>query len=220
MVSRAEKDLLQISTLKHCNKKKRGFTIIEIMVVLVIAGAILTFGFQILQTLGAGNLTPAAPMQFEGTFKMAREYAMSRGETLTFELNLDSQQAGLRKYDHRLENEADTTLNFLFQGRESKMYKFRNENRMQASEEDAQPEWITRPQNLPGTITNIYSVSGMKLKGPVIYAHFYPNGTSDSLILQLDEEEKYLYLPRQNIPARFLHDLKLNSLPEIQSQPQ
>ena len=191
-------------------RKQTGFTIIEVLVVIVIAGAVLTFGYQMLQTLWSGSMTPAAPLQFEGVFKTAREFSMSHGDTITLEINLDAKTAGLRKYDHLLEIEADTTLNFLYAGRENRTSRFRVKPE-KTEEEKPQPDWIQKHKALPGEIEGIYSVSGMRLKGPVILIHFYPNGTSDSVIIHFSESEKFLYLPRQNIPAKFLYNLDITS---------
>ena len=88
--------------------------------------------------------------------------------------------------------------------------KIETPDQEETNEKADQDEWLLEPTSLPANLSHIYSVSGLELIGPKIYVHFYPNGTSDSIIFEFDrEEQKYLYLPRHSMPSVYLDDLKI-----------
>ena len=63
--------------------------------------------------------------------------------------------------------------------------------------------------NLPPDIEEFYSASGIKLTSPLIFLHFYPDGTSDSIIIKYKDRPKpYHFIPRNGGKGVFLADIE------------
>ena len=154
----------------------------------------MTIVYRVIDTVLSRKLSQNASLSLDGLFRSARERAISGGNTLTLELNLEQKTIGLRKYQEVIDRMASKTTE---------------------EEQEYDPEyeeirenivWITGPGQLPGDIEKFYSTGGIEMTGPIINIQFYPNGTSDGLVIKLNTGG-YLFLPRQNVPARKINKL-------------
>lgn len=188
-------------------RKRRGFTLIELMVVLTIGGALLLLAYNMLTSFMQARLSGSQDIAFEGYFQDARRQALILAKTLTLEINFDKKTFGLREYDPRLELNPDASLQQLA---EMKRYRQDREwDRDKAKEEAPKAKWINPERKIPTVLTKILSSSGLELTGPIIYIHFYPTGNSDSVILQFgDTSPNYVYIPRYNLQPVHLNEIK------------
>ena len=188
-------------------RKRRGFTLIELMVVLTIGGALLLLAYNMLTSFMQARLSGSQDIAFEGYFQDARRQALILAKTLTLEINFDKKTFGLREYDPRLELNPDASLQQLA---EMKRYRQDREwDRDKVKEEAPKPKWINPERKIPTILTKILSSSGLELTGPIIYIHFYPTGNSDSVILQFgDTNPNYVYIPRYNLQPVHLNEIK------------
>lgn len=186
---------------------RRGFTLIELMVVLTIGGALLLLAYNLLTSFMQARLSGSQDIAFEGYFQDARRQALILAKTLTLEINLDKKTFGLRYYDPKLELNPDAALQQLA---EVKRYRFdREADREKEKEEVPKPRWVVKEQKIPTVLTKILSSSGLELVGPIIYVHFYPTGNSDSVILQFGTTTpNYVYIPRYNLQPVHLSELR------------
>ncbi len=187
--------------------QRAGFTLVELMVVLTIGGALFILAYNLLTSFMSARLSGNQDIAFEGYFQDARRQAIINSKTLTLEINLDKKTFGLREYDPKLELNPDASLQQLA---EMKRYRFdRERDRENAEQEKPKPKWITSEKKIPTVLTKILSSSGLELTGPIIYVHFYSTGNSDSVILQFGETNpNYVYVPRYNLQPVHLPDLK------------
>lgn len=188
-------------------RKRSGFTLIELMVVLTIGGALLLLAYNMLTSFMQARLSGSQDIAFEGYFQDARRQALILAKTLTLEINFDKKTFGLREYDPRLELNPDASLQQLA---EIKRYRMDREwDRDKAKEEAPKAKWINPERKIPTVLTKILSSSGLELTGPIIYIHFYPTGNSDSVILQFgDTNPNYVYIPRYNLQPVHLTEIK------------
>lgn len=188
-------------------RASRGFTLIELMVVLTIGGALLLLAYNLLTSFMQARLSGNQDIAFEGYFQDARRQALIRAKTLTLEINLDKKTFGLREYDPRLELNPDAALQMLA---DLKRYRTDREwDKQKATEEAPKPKWINSEQKIPTVLTKILSSSGLELTGPIIYVHFYPTGNSDSVILQFgDTAPNYVYIPRYNLQPVHMNTIR------------
>ena len=194
--------------MKRTSKINAGFTLIEIMIVMVIGSAMLLLAYNLLTTFLKDRTSGSQDIAFEGYFLDARRLALIDGKTLTLEINYATKEFGLRLYEPKLEKAGDSALKQLT---EIKNFQKRNSGieDTPTGEEAVKPQWIHPPRKIPKVLTKVFSVSGLELTGPLIFIHFYPNGTSDSLILQFGEKgDNFLYIPRYNIPPVYLSEMK------------
>ncbi len=188
-------------------RKRRGFTLVELMVVLTIGGALLLLAYNMLTSFMQARLSGSQDIAFEGYFQDARRQALILAKTLTLEINFDKKTFGLREYDPRLELNPDASLQQLA---EMKRYRQDREwDRDKAKEDAPKPKWVNPERKIPTVLTKILSSSGLELTGPIIYIHFYPTGNSDSVILQFgDTNPSYVYIPRYNLQPVHLNEIK------------
>jgi prepilin-type N-terminal cleavage/methylation domain-containing protein len=187
-------------------RRQKGFTLVELMVVLVIGGSLLLMAYNLLTGFMQAQLSGNQDIAFEGYFQDARRQALIQAKTLTLEINLDKKTFGLREYDPKLELNPDSSLQQL-----AEIKRYRN-NRMidedRDKEEKPKPKWVNPERKLPTVLTKILSSSGLELTGPILYIHFYPTGNSDSVILQFGETNpNYVYIPRYNLQPVHLSQL-------------
>lgn len=191
-------------------RQQRGFTLVELMVVLVIGGSLLLMAYNLLTGFMQAQLSGNQDIAFEGYFQDARRQALIKAKTLTLEINLDKKTFGLREYDPKLELNPDASLQQLA---EIKRYRTdnmaeRERERDREQEEKPKPKWIHPEKRIPTALTKILSSSGLELTGPIIYVHFYPTGNSDAVILQFGESNpNYVYIPRYNLQPVHLTEL-------------
>jgi prepilin-type N-terminal cleavage/methylation domain-containing protein len=189
-------------------RRRQGFTLVELMVVLVIGASLLLMAYNLLTGFMQAQLSGNQDIAFEGYFQDARRQALILAKTLTLEINLDKKTFGLREYDPRLELNPDAALQQL-----AEIKRYRNElsidkERSIDEEEKPKPKWINPERKIPTILTRILSSSGLELTGPIIYIHFYPTGNSDAVILQFGETNpNYVYIPRYNLQPVHLNQL-------------
>ncbi len=229
MGKKVEKDLRKIGNCRAQNSKyfcqlirsSKGFTLIEIMIVVVLSGAIMGLGYQLLQSFVSSSFSENTALQIKQLFRFGRAKAIETGSILSLSIDLKEREMGLRYYDPKLEYEQDATIESLAHEKAQDSYRFKRilekkEELKDSKEADAEidgedivpDEWILGPSSLPSDLKTLYSVSGIKLSNSKTYIHFYPNGTSDSLIIEFDNDlNKYLYLPRYNLPSVYLKNI-------------
>jgi prepilin-type N-terminal cleavage/methylation domain-containing protein len=187
-------------------RRQKGFTLVELMVVLVIGGSLLLMAYNLLTGFMQAQLSGNQDIAFEGYFQDARRQALIQAKTLTLEINLDKKTFGLREYDPKLELNPDSSLQQLAEIKRYHNNRMIDEDR--DKEEKPKPKWVNPERKLPTVLTKILSSSGLELTGPILYIHFYPTGNSDSVILQFGETNpNYVYIPRYNLQPVHLSQL-------------
>lgn len=187
-------------------RRRRGFTLVELMVVLVIGGSLLLMAYNLLTGFMQAQLSGNQDIAFEGYFQDARRQALILAKTLTLEINLDKKTFGLREYDPKLEMSPDASLQQLAEIKRYRNDRLRDEDRER--DEKPRPKWVNRERKIPTVLTKLLSSSGLELTGPILYVHFYPTGNSDSVILQFGETSpSYVYIPRYNLQPVHLNQL-------------
>lgn len=183
----------KLSRLQRVRRARPGYTMIELMIVVAIIGSIFTLTYQLSKTFISSKIAAVTPQEISALASHAREKAMASGETLTLEFNLDKRSMGLRSFDPAIETVGEPPP-----------------ARYDLDEDESDGKnWIFEGIDFPSDLTAFYSVSGVELSGPYIYFHFYPNGSSDSIIFFYEGREKpYYYISRYNVPGVELDDLR------------
>jgi len=195
--------------MKNIKQSRRGFTLIELMVVLVIGASLLLLAYNLMTSFMQQRLSGNQDMAFEGYFLDARRQALILQKTLTIEINLDKKTFGLREFDSRLELNADASLQQLAEIKRYRTARDDERDKEKEENEKPKPKWINKPQNIPTALKRILSSSGLELTGPLIFVHFYPTGNSDSVILHFTAgASNYVYIPRYNLQNVHLPELK------------
>ena len=208
-------------------KKKHGFTLIEIMIVLAIIGSLLILTSQLFTSFTGASLGEQPKDQLNYYFSMARSRSLNTGKKHTLIINLEKRTLGLRTFSALLDNTLDSNLSKLSLSLASKTLQQTkddtSEDRIKALKKArSDTKWVVKPIGLPKKLIHIYSISKLELKGPIIRLFFYPNGTSDSIIFELgninDElDRSYLFLPRFNQNALTISQLQFHQ-PEIKDE--
>ena len=177
----------------------------------------MTMAYQMLQSIWAEKFSANQPLQIKQLLNFGRLKALDIGTTLTLVIDFTNRKMGIRYYQVDLEFEQDEALESIARKASQNSYRLQKLLEQKSQREDKlkekknKEEWIAGPDNLPTNLLRAYSVGGNLLSNKKLYIHFYPNGTSDSVILEFDDEkEKYLYLPRYNIPFVYLQKLDYN----------
>ena len=197
---------------------KKGFTIIELLVVIALLGAMMTLAYQMLQSVWAEKFSSNKPLQIKQLLNFGRLKSLDTGSTLTLVLNFEERKMGIHYYKPELEAEQDEAIESLSKTNSQLSYRIqkllqqKQDRSNLLKEKKIEIEWLVEPTNLPTTLLKVYSVGGSEIKNKKVYIHFYPNGTSDSVILEFNEAvaQKYLYLPRYNIPFVYIQSLDYN----------
>ena len=191
------------------------------MIVLTLVGSLLALLYQVLQAVWAENFSANTSLQIKQFFQFGRDKALANGRIMSMHIDLEKREMGMKVYDPLFEDEQDSAIYSLAEQNSEISYAAEEilrrveDIKLQISEEEEteeedQEEWFLEPTPLPSGLKRIYSMGGLELIGPKIYVHFYPNGTSDSLLFEFDrEKQKYLYLPRYSIPAIYLDDFRV-----------
>jgi type II secretion system protein H len=84
--------------MKHINNTKRtlGFTIIELMVVMVIVGLVVTMAMPSFTSLNQGSQLTATSNELIGAFNRARNEAIRRGQAVTVSAESNDWQKGYK----------------------------------------------------------------------------------------------------------------------------
>jgi len=175
------------------------------MVVIAILGTLFFVVYQLLTGIWTEDMSGGSSLKLEGLFKRGREKAFSEGKHLILELNLEKKKMGLRE---KSETEHKMGQIFAEENPELIEEEIPEEDLSEEEREEKKAKWVVEPVNMPDDIVDIYSVSGLKLEAPVLFIHFYPNGTTDSVIFHLSSTEKpYLFIPRYNTSPVYLGSL-------------
>ncbi|MDH5716564.1 MAG: prepilin-type N-terminal cleavage/methylation domain-containing protein [Spirochaetia bacterium] len=184
---------------------RKGYTLIELMVVIAIIGSLLFLTYQLLTGIWRDKFTGDSGLQIEGLFEKGREYAFANGKTLVLEINLEKEEMSLRE-----KKEMEKGPSQIYSEKFTDDYRKNQSDKEEDNEEGEENEtkWLIEPVNIPDDISDIYSVSGLKLIGPVIHLYFYPNGTTDSVIIQFNRTvNQYMYIPRHNTTPVYIDNL-------------
>jgi len=175
--------------------KKQGFTIVELMVVIVIVGALLTLTYQL--------------------FSDVWDSELSQKSSYSLTINFDKKKMSVQLYDKKNDKIVDSGLQSLWQNEMQKAGRFANDDDKENNNKN-EIKYLVHPQRMPNNLKKIYSVSGIEITSRIVNILFYPNGTSDSVIFALGEKSnyKYLFLPNQNIEAKTLYKLDFNQFKE------
>lgn len=196
---------MKYSRVKH----SRGFTLIEILIVVAILGTMALLLLDLLRSFISEKGEAPSELTIEGLVSQARERALVDGKILTLYINMQKREFGLKEYDPLQETSVDASLAQLSS-------RLRKGGDPTAEEEEKEPNnevhkttWLMDLRKLPPNLISIHSISGLTLAGPEIFLHFYPDGTSDSFILEFERDtNQYMYIPRQNTAVRYLDDLR------------
>lgn len=182
-----------ISQKSNKRRLRKGITIIELMIVITIIGSVLTLVYQMINSLLVSEAEGISSMGLSTITTNAREYALMNGEIVTLEFNQEERTMSLRTHLRQLESHFETELS-------------RDEIKEQYADEI---EWLFEDIDFPSDLKSFYSISGIKLTTPYIFMHFYPNGSSDSIILFFEGREKpYYYIPRFDANGIYFTELK------------
>lgn len=187
--------------------RKKGFTLIEILIVFSLASVLMLFGIRLLNTFTDFSFETSAYKNIDYYFLITRKKALSTGKKYTLELNLEEKIFGVREFIPRLDNTFDTTTDTLSEDsydRTLKESKVKISTDEDSDEENKSIDWFIARQRLPKNFEKAFSISLLEIKGPILRLFFYPNGTSDSIIFQYSESghKKYFYIPNNNQSSR------------------
>ena len=182
---------------------RKGFTLIELGLVIFFASVLIIFGSSLINIFSSEKLNKNPQKELSFYFRIAREKAFSDGTKYTLEINLEEKTIGLREFIPEIDYSIDSTVRDLTisQARRNLLeieYEDEEELYEKLKKNNKKKKWIIKKQKIPNTVTKVYSVSNLEIKGPVIYLFFYPNGTSDSVVFEISikDKKKYIYLPR------------------------
>lgn len=157
--------------------RKKGFTIVEFMMVLLVLSILSTLTYQMVNSLWRNQLISISNMDLNNYLILSREKASS-GSTCILIVMHEEKKVGLKKLEE-------------------------GKNQFEAAQDNAyllEGDWAMEPIPLPKDFVALYSLSGLELNGPYSYILFYPDGYSDSVIWKFDESGLYLSsLPNNNI---------------------
>lgn len=156
---------------------KKGFTIIEFMVVLLVMSILSTLLYQMVNSLWKNQLIAINNIDLNNYLMLSREKA-SAGSTYVLIVMHEEKKVGLKKLETA-------------------------KGQWNITQDDAyllEGGWAMEPIPLPKDFVALYSLSGLELSKPYSYIFFYPDGYSDSVIWRFSENGLYLSsLPNNNI---------------------
>ncbi len=176
--------------------------------------------FNLLKSILSSKLSVNTSLEITQIFTHGRHKAMAEGKTITFIIDRGNQKMGLKYYNPSFERAEDEELDRLAQTKAQDSYRLREliekineqDDSKDKDKKEEKEKWIVENANLPNNIQGIYSLSGLKITNRVLYIHFYPNGTSDGIIIEFENKKnKYLYLSRYNIPAKYTKQLHFSN---------
>ena len=151
----------------------------------------MTLGLKLLKSLWQKQSNSVTSLEFIQVVNLAKQKSLSEGQVLTLLLNKEKNVMELSNFiadDERLSSESKLKTDESDDKNNAKKTIFRS--------------------NLPPEIEDLYSASGIKLSNPVIFIHFYPDGTSDSFIVKFKNHEKpYFFIPRNGGSGVYLSEI-------------
>lgn len=171
------------------------------MVVIAIVGSVMLVLSSLLSDLLNRRMTQNDKIELTGIFHHARKEAMSRGKILTLEMNMESGKFSLRFFNPDVELEGS-------QSELNSDFVLRSYSKKEEDLNKSEKVYLVKPQNLPNGMKAIYNIAGEKEAGPLVFIHFYPDGTSDSVLLYFPNKDKpYLFIPSRNFDPIYLKNL-------------
>ncbi len=168
---------------------RSGFTLIELMVVITVSGALFFISLKILQGLLGKSVSGATEISWEGILYHARELSMQRGEILSLVIRGEKKTFVLTEFQPAQEGIAENEIS------EPKNPKAEN------------PDPILPEKNLPFRIRSVRNAAGFTIPGETHTIHFYPDGSNDSVFIEIDREEnRFLYIPPYRNKAIYLEE--------------
>lgn len=185
--------LMLMLTSEPLIKKNQGFTLIELIVVIAIVGSIMAMGLKLLNSFWLKQSTGITSLEMMQLLEKAREKSLSTGMTYSLALNMEKKVMEMQVYDPEWESK-ESGLESVISDEED-------------DEKKKKPEVIFK-SNIPADIEELYTVSGIKLESPIVFLHFYPNGTGDAIIIKYKNREKpFYYLPHNGTQGVYFTDL-------------
>ncbi len=195
----------------------QGFTLIELLIVMTIVGSLMALTYQLLQSVWSSEFSSTTSAEVRQLFPFAKSKALDTGKIISLEIDFTERTMGLMYYLPTHETAQEDTLQELLQDNIDSSYRLKKFAKSREEQEENQddsinsnqPEWLVEPTSLPSNLIALYSGSGFLLSSKKVYIHFYPNGTSDSIILEFDQaqENRFLYIPRSNLAPQYLDSL-------------
>jgi hypothetical protein len=160
----------------------------------------MTLGLKLLNSLWQKQANGITSLEFIQLIDVAREKALAQGNIFTLLINIDKREMELALYNPEKERVMPD-----YELLQSKNDSVSNE-KSKVKQND-----VLFKSNLPPDIEEFYSVSGIKLTSPIIYLHFYPDGTSDSIIVKYKNRARpYHFIPRNGGKGVFLFEINNN----------
>jgi len=157
------------------------------MVIAIIGAGMAIIG-KILSSIWSEQFQSVNQMDMVQIVKIARERALTDGITYTLEINFDKREVGVRPIDPVKEGGDSLELPY---------YASTEDEDFENLDDSTEPEWIIKPTAIPTHLKAVLSTAGVPLNGPIVYTHFYPDGSSDPVILHFEGEHKpYFFIPR------------------------
>ncbi|MES0489928.1 MAG: type II secretion system protein [Leptospirales bacterium] len=168
-------------------KNRRGLTLIELLMVIVIIASGMTIVGNLLNSIWTEEFQSINQLELAQIVKIAREKALNDGVTYTMEFNFDKRRVGVKPIDPAKEGGDSLELPYYASVKEDEL----------ETDESEDSEWIIKPTAIPARLKAVLSTAGIPLQGPIVYIHFYPDGTSDPVILEFEGDKKpYFFIPR------------------------
>lgn len=151
----------------------------------------MTLGLNLLKSLWQKQANGITSLEMIQLIDLAREKSLSKGIIFTLIINIDKKNMELTEFDPKNEQNTSTS--------DWKNISEKNEENKSKS---------LFKSNLPSEIEEFYSTTGLKLSSPLIYMHFYPDGTADPIIIKYKEREKpFHFIPRNGGRGVFISDI-------------
>jgi len=155
----------------------------------------MTLGLNLLNSLWQKQRTGVTSLEMIQLINLAREKSLAKGAIYSLMINKEKKNMELALFNPEDERLASGI---------GDMKTSENPDKKKKSE-------VLFRSNIPPDIEDFYSTSGIKLSAPVLFLHFYPDGTSDSFIIKYNNRDKpWHFIPRNGGHGVFLTDI--NSL--------
>ena len=191
------------------NKKtlrKKGVTVVEMMIVIIIISTLFSLLYELMKSIqpaGVSNL------DLRQLLDIGRKKAANNGKIISLHFNLVEKQITMTEYNPETESLKDNIFKSASENYDKNFTERAGTQEPADENEKKENENIlSQPLDMPGNIDSFLSVTGVEFKEGVINFHFYPNGTSDSMIIKFhNEKNKYMLIPRFDTGVVFFSNL-------------